>query len=79
MWEQYGQPSLEFTQSKRGNQHERIREMRDSINLMFAPEATNSTITAAFESVSANWRDFSLEFVSISADPKVEKKGEYDF
>ena len=47
---------------------------------MFDEDATNKTIADAFKEVSDNWRDFSLEFVSVSADPTTDSKGQgYDF
>jgi hypothetical protein len=47
---------------------------------MFEANANNETIYHAFETVSHNWRDFSLEFVSVSADPTSESKGQdFDF
>jgi hypothetical protein len=80
MFEAYGSPSSEFSMSQRGNQNQRVRDMRDAINAMFNEGANNETISTAFEMVQANWRDFSLEFVSINAKPTSDSKGDnYDF
>lgn len=80
MWDAYGEPSYEFTKAQRGSHSRRVQNMRASVNAMFEDDATNKTISDAFEEISANWRDFSLEFVSVSADPTSDSKGQgYDF
>ena len=80
MWEAYGEPSYEFSHSTRGSHNKRISEIRGAIGAMFGSEANNDTIHNAFEVVGQNWRDFSLEFVSVSADPTTDSKGaDYDF
>jgi hypothetical protein len=80
MFNAYGDPSYEFSQSQRGPAHLRISNMRQALNDMFADGASNETISNAFEVVSANWRDFSLEFVSVNSAPTSDSKGaDYDF
>jgi hypothetical protein len=54
--------------------------MHEAVSAMFETGATNHTITEAFELIGTNWRDFSLEFVSVSADPTSDDKGQgFDF
>jgi hypothetical protein len=81
MWKVYGQPSMEFKNSKEGNHNQRIRNIRDKINAMFLEDASNVTISEAWDLVTRSWRDFSLEFISVKADPKGDKKmaETYDF
>ena len=80
MWEAYGEPSYEFTKSVRGSHFKRMSAMRTAVDNMFEDNATNKTIADAFELVGNNWRDFSLEFVSVSADPTTDDKGaDFDF
>ena len=67
MWELYGEPSADFTSSERGDAKKRIQAMKAACNAMFEEDANNSTISEAFDIVSDNWREFSLEFVSVSA------------
>jgi hypothetical protein len=69
MWDNYGEPSTEFSNAALGSSSSRVSAIRKSIMDMFQDGADNETITSAFEVVGQNWRDFSLEFVSVNADP----------